>query len=88
MLENHHQFTQKLLVAVSRRKSPTMIAAAISMRMVDFEGVQNDLRLAEAILPEDDALATIIPFTVAGRRSPIERSGPASDIVRIVPLCR
>jgi hypothetical protein len=45
MLENHHQFTQKLLVAVRRMNSPIRTAAMISMRSVERDGLHDDRRL-------------------------------------------
>jgi phosphoribosyl 1,2-cyclic phosphodiesterase len=45
-----------------------MTIAAISIRIVERDGVQADLRLPEDDRPDVDALATLFPFTVAGRR--------------------
>ena len=69
MLENHHQLTQKLLVTVISTKIATTTNKAMTMRMVDLDGVQDDRRRPERELPAYDALATILPFTVAGRRA-------------------
>jgi hypothetical protein len=55
-------------VEVSSRNRPTTTTPAMSIRIVDRDGVQTPLRFPGVGRPAVDALATFVPFMVAGRR--------------------